>query len=78
MDDSSDADRDLVKDIRQALINDTTLSKHGQSVRVSSQDGVVTLQGYVASEKEKNSIANTVKQVNGVKSIDNQLKVVMK
>lgn len=76
--DLTDADRDLVRDARQALINDTTLSKYAQSIRVSAHNGTVTLQGYVASEKEKNSVTNTLKQVHGVENIDNQLKVVVK
>lgn len=76
--DLSESDRELIKDVRQALINDNTLSKYAQSIRVSAHNGVVTLQGYVASEKEKSSVANTVKQVHDVSNIDNQLKVVMK
>jgi osmotically-inducible protein OsmY len=76
--DLTDADRELIKEVRQALINNNTLSKYAQSIRVSAHKGTVTLQGYVASEKEKNTVLNTVNQVQGIDSVDNQLKVVMK
>lgn len=74
--DFSEEDANLAKNIRQALIIDRSLSKYAQSIRVTANNGNVTLQGYVASEKEKQSVLTSIKQIHGVTSIDDQLSIV--
>jgi hypothetical protein len=46
-----------------------------QNVKVSVQDGVVTLSGEVADEETKTATVNAVKHIEGVKSINNNLTV---
>ena len=45
-------------------------------IEVSVTDAVVTLKGSVETEKQKNRAEHLAKKVKGVKSVDNQLKVV--
>lgn len=61
--------------VRTKLQNDTSLSRNARNVEVSEQDGKVSLYGTVASEAEKTKVESIVKQVNGVKSVSNNLTV---
>ncbi len=45
------------------------------SIKVNSKDGVVTLKGTVAASSHKSLAEDTVENLPGVKSVDNQLKV---
>ena len=49
----SEADRDLTKKIRQAVVGDKALSTYAHNVKIVSQDGQVTLKGPVSSEADK-------------------------
>ena len=46
-----------------------------QTVSVTVQNGTVTLRGTVANDAEKRNIETTVKQMSGVRRVNNQLKV---
>jgi len=48
---------------------------HDDSVKTTSKDGVVTLTGTVADESRKTLAENTVSELPGVKSVDNELEV---
>jgi len=50
------SDRDITRQIRQAIVKDKSLSTYGRNVKVISQNGAVTLKGPVRSEDEKNAI----------------------
>lgn len=71
----SAADRAISQEIRQRLMNDTSLSTPARNVKVITSFGVVTLRGAVASPHEKNQIFNIAKQADGVKRVDNQLEI---
>ena len=71
----SAADRAISQDIRQRLMNDTSLSTPARNVKVITSYGVVTLRGAVTSAHEKNQIFNIAKQADGVKRVDNQLEI---
>jgi hyperosmotically inducible periplasmic protein len=71
----SEADRTITQNIRKALTADDSLSTNAQSVKIITNDGIVTLRGPVKSEKEKADIEAKAKQVAGVKQVDNQLEV---
>jgi hypothetical protein len=72
---TTEADRALNQRIRQALTADSSLGKTTERVRLNTENGEVTLQGAVATEKEKADIAAKVEQIAGVKKVDNQLQM---
>jgi hyperosmotically inducible protein len=70
------ADRDLTKQIRQAIMSDKSLSTYAHNVKVISQNGLVTLKGPVRSEDEKRMIEAKALEVVGDKTkISNQMSV---
>jgi osmotically-inducible protein OsmY len=72
---TTEADRALNQRIRQALKADSSLGSATERVHLITENGEVTLQGAVATEKEKADIAEKVQQIAGVKKVDNQLQM---
>lgn len=58
-------DRDLTKQIRQAIMQDKALSTYAHNVKIISQNGTVTLKGPVRSEDEKQAIEAKANEVAG-------------
>lgn len=71
----NEADRTTTQKVRQALMEDDSLSTNAKNVKIMTINGVVTLRGPVNNEREKNEIAKKAKAVNGVKNVDNQLEI---
>ncbi len=68
---------DLVYDnVRRKLATDDEVKGGGLDVEV--KNGAVVLKGQVDSEKKKSKAEKLAKKVNGVKSVDNEIKVVLK
>jgi osmotically-inducible protein OsmY len=72
----NEADLGVTQQIRQAIVDDDTLSIAAQNVKVVTSGGVVTLRGPVESEQEKRLIEDKAMQVAGVSRVDNQLEVI--
>jgi BON domain len=72
---TTEADRALNQRIRQALAADSSLGRSTERVYLNTENGEVTLQGAVATEKEKADIGMKVQQVAGVKKVNNQLQM---
>lgn len=72
----SAADRTLAQKLRQLIINDEKLSMDGKNIKIIAIKGEVTLRGPVVSAQEKAEILRKIKQIEGVKNVDNQLEVV--
>ena len=68
-------DVELTRRIRQAIVNDKSLSTSAHNVKIVAENGVVTLRGPVVSEKERDEVAAAAKKVSGVKRVDNRLDV---
>src|SRR5687767_14644895 len=49
-------DREIMSNIRKALMNDKSLSTYARNVKIIAQHGKVTLKGPVRSEEEKQTI----------------------
>lgn len=66
-DQQSDRKSDLAitRKIRQAIIADKSLSTYAHNVKIITRHGIVTLRGPVASEDEKQAIANKAEAVTG-------------
>ena len=61
----SDADRKITRDIRQAVMNDSTLSFTAKNVKIITVDGKVTLRGPVKTEAERSAIEAAARKVVG-------------
>jgi osmotically-inducible protein OsmY len=71
----TEADRSLNSQIRSAFNADSSLRASASSVNLSSDDGVVTLNGTVATEKEKTDLENRLERMTGVKRVENKLQI---
>ncbi len=61
----SDADRKITRDIRQAVMSDSTLSFTAKNVKIITVDGRVTLRGPVKTEAERSAIEAAARKVVG-------------
>lgn len=71
---NSEEDIDLSQRIRSGITSVDAMSDQARNVKVSSQDGVVTLQGPVESAQEKATIEMLARNA-GATRIDNQLEI---
>jgi hyperosmotically inducible protein len=68
-------DWQITAKIKADLISDTHLSATGRFVSVTTEDGVVTLTGNVKDKEESRYIERKVKNISGVRKVDNQLTI---
>lgn len=69
------SDRDITQKIRQAVMDDKSLSTYAHNVKVIAQDGQVTLKGPVRSENEKKTIETKAVEVAGAGHVSNQITI---
>lgn len=69
------ADRDLTQKIRQALMQDKSLSSYAHNVKVIAQGGNVTLKGPVRSADEKTTIESKAVEVAGTGHVVNEMSI---
>lgn len=69
------SDDELAQKIRWSIRDDKSLSDLGKSAEVTVKDKNVSLTGTVSSDDEKNRIATIARQVQGVKSVSNNITV---
>lgn len=77
-DQQSDRKSDMAttRQIRKAVIADKSLSTYAHNVKIITRHGIVTLKGPVASEAEKQTVANKAEAVVGsADKVRNQLTV---
>jgi len=72
---ASETDRRITQEIRQAVVDDGSLSTTATNVKIITKDGVVTLRGPVKSSGEKAKIAALAQRISGVTNVDNQLEI---
>lgn len=70
---ASDTDDRIESSAKKSYVFKTHLKN--DSIKTESKDGVVTLTGTVATSSHKSLAEDTVENLPGVKSVDNQLKV---
>ena len=70
------SDRELTQQIRQAIMQDKSLSTYAHNVKVISQNGIVTLKGPVRSDDERRAIEAKANEVAGKDKVVNELTVV--
>ena len=71
----SKADRELTQKVRQAVIDDDTLSMSAHNVKIITVDGVVTLRGPVESAQERHAVGAKAVKIAGAGKVKNQLEV---
>ncbi len=72
----SEADRMITQKIRQAIVEDDSLSTNAKNIKIITINGMVTLRGPVNNDREKSEINRKAKSISGIKNIDNQLEVI--
>lgn len=71
----NDADFKITQKIRQAVVDDDSLSIAGKNAKIITANGFVTLRGPVDTASEKENIGGKAVSVAGVAKVDNQLEV---
>jgi osmotically-inducible protein OsmY len=72
----SDADVEITRQIRKAIVTHDSLSLGARNVKIITLDGTVTLRGPVKSQTEKTTIAQiAADQAGGVSKVNDQLEV---
>jgi hyperosmotically inducible protein len=69
------SDRDIMQNIRKAIVGDSSLSTYAHNIKVISKNGKVTLKGPVRSEEEKKTIESKAVEVAGSGNVTNELTV---
>ena len=70
------SDDSIYDQVKRRLANDMDVK--GGGLQVDVQQGVVTIRGTVETEKQKAKATKVAKKVKGVKSVTNELQVVLK
>jgi hypothetical protein len=68
-------DVELTRRIRQALVDDDSLSTSAHNVKVITRDGSVTLRGEVETESEKSAVRSIAEQAAGAGRVTDQIQV---
>lgn len=71
----SATDRAITQRVRDAVAAEDSLSGSAKNLSISTSEGVVTLRGPVQSSSEKSKVDDLVERIEGVKRVDNQLKI---
>jgi len=69
------SDREVAQQIRQAVMNDKSLSTYAHNVKIISQNGVVTLKGSVRTDDERRAIEKIAAAIVGQEKVTSQLEV---
>lgn len=68
-------DREITQKIRQAVVDDKSLSTYAHNVKIITVDGMVTLKGPVRSEDEKRAIEEKAGQIAGKDKIKSEIEI---
>lgn len=71
----NEVDQKITQNVRKALMADSNLSASTTNIKITTDDGMVTLRGVVASAAERKGIVAKAKSVVGVKELVDQLEV---
>lgn len=72
---NSQSDRELSQHVRQALMQDKSLSTYAHNVKIIARNGQVTLKGPVRSDDEKQAIEAKAAEVAGKDNVVDELTV---
>ncbi len=69
------SDRDITRQIRQAIVKDKSLSTYAHNVKIITQNGQVTLKGPVRSDDEKRAVEAKAAGVAGDNKVNSELDI---
>jgi hyperosmotically inducible protein len=69
------SDRNIMQNIRKAIVDDSSLSTYAHNIKVIAKHGKVTLKGPVRSEEEKKTIESKAVEVAGAGNVTNDLTI---
>jgi hyperosmotically inducible protein len=69
------SDRDITRQIRQAIVKDKSLSTYAHNVKIITQNGQVTLKGPVRSDDEKRAVEAKAAEVAGDNKVNSELDI---
>jgi hyperosmotically inducible periplasmic protein len=69
------SDRDITRQIRQAVTGDKSLSTYAHNVKIITQNGQVTLKGPVRSDDEKRTVEAKAAEIVGENKVTSELAV---
>lgn len=72
------ADREITSKIRQAVVNDKSLSTNAHNVKIITMEGMVILKGPVGSEREKMAIEEKASQIAGSDKVKSEIEIAPK
>ena len=72
---NSKSDGNLTAKIRRSILADKSLSTNAHSVEIITRNGLVTLRGPVASEREKRLVQQKASDVVGLRHLTSELEV---
>jgi hyperosmotically inducible protein len=72
---NSKSDRELMSEIRRAVVKDSSLSTYAHNIKIVASQGKVTLRGPVDSEDEKKNIESKATEIAGSGNVTNMLSV---
>lgn len=72
---NSISDRELMRNVRKALMDDKSLSTDAHNVKIIAQNGKVTLKGPVRSEEEKSTVEQKATNVAGADNVISEITV---
>jgi hyperosmotically inducible periplasmic protein len=68
-------DLNLTREIRRAIMNDSSLSMEAKNIKIITLNGSVTLRGPVKTEQEKDAIMTKATQIARDTKINNELEI---
>lgn len=69
------SDQAVTEQVRQRLASDEWFSPMAREIDVTTLSGVVTLRGSVQSEDERQAVLDAVRNVHGVRNVNDELEV---
>lgn len=70
------ADQNLGQSIRKAVLDNRAQLSNYKNISFTAENGVVTVNGNVRSSQERDLISSILRNINGVKQINNQIQVI--
>lgn len=71
----SEEDVEMTRRIREALVEDDTLSTNAQNIKIVTLNGKTTLRGPVENVNERERILSTASRIVGTTNVKNELEV---
>lgn len=72
---NNESDRETMRKIRRAIMDDKSLSTYAHNVKVIGEHGKITLKGPVRSEEEKRTVEAKAAEIAGQGNVTNELTV---